>query len=352
MLQWVETEAKRANRNLMLVNGFVLIALLGTLGANWQYCVNFVLGCQPIQTSELSALTSPSQRFRNFVIVHGLKSVSTGYQDIERSVEKSTNRVVSEVVKDEYLLLLLGDKVLLVKAPDGKEVVDFSGELIPTSDAIRREVIAPIAASHPTVADGILPFTLDTTDYRDQGYWGFGLGIPLVIVSLWNCLTSLRRGSEVSIAPIWKQLSIFGNVAQLSQEIQQEQNFPVRKYGRLAVTQSWLIKRGAFSTWVSPVSEVVWTYKKMTKHSVNFIPTGKTYAAILYGRHRQRLEVSMSEKSVNELLADLAGRVPWAVFGYDKGLEQAWTKDTAGFIAAVDSRRQAHAPKADAAAGS
>jgi hypothetical protein len=71
---------------------------------------------------------------------------------------------------------------------------------------------------------------------------------------------------------------------------------------------------------------------------------------IVVGRHRQRTEEQMKEKAVNELLADIAQRVPWALFGFDQNLDKAWRKDPAGVISAVDSRRQQYQSKAVAAA--
>jgi hypothetical protein len=124
----------------------------------------------------------------------------------------------------------------------------------------------------------------------------------------------------------------------------------LRKYGKLQLTSQWMVRRKFFSTWVSPVADVAWVYKKVTKHSVNFIPTGKTYSVIVVGRHRQRTEEQMKEKAVNELLADIAQRVPWALFGFDQNLDKAWRKDPAGVISAVDSRRQQYQSKAVAAA--
>jgi hypothetical protein len=88
----------------------------------------------------------------------------------------------------------------------------------------------------------------------------------------------------------------------------------------------------------------------VTKHSVNFIPTGKTYSVILVGRHRQRIEEQMKEKAVNEMLADLTARVPWILFGFTQDLDKAWQKDPAGVIAAVDLRYEQHKNKATAAA--
>jgi hypothetical protein len=111
-----------------------------------------------------------------------------------------------------------------------------------------------------------------------------------------------------------------------------------------------MVRRKTFSTWVSPVGDLVWVYKKVTKHSVNFIPTGKTYSVVLVGRHRQRIEEQMKEKAVNEMLADLTARVPWAIFGFDQNLDRAWRKDPQSVIAAVDARYQQQNNRSAAAA--
>ncbi|HEV2961977.1 MAG TPA: DUF6709 family protein [Candidatus Angelobacter sp.] len=171
-----------------------------------------------------------------------------------------------------------------------------------------------------------------------RDFWSVLFVSLLFLLALWNCIKGIRRLSELQTTPVWKHLAVYGSVEQLSMEIEQQRLGPKNKYKTLEVTSSWLINRNLFSTWVSPVGDLAWVYKKVTKHSVNFIPTGKSYQIIIYGRHRQRIEVSMSEKKVNELLADFAARVPWAIYGYDKQLDAAWTKDAASVIATVDAR--------------
>jgi hypothetical protein len=116
------------------------------------------------------------------------------------------------------------------------------------------------------------------------------------------------------------------------------------------VTQSWLVRRNTFSTWVSPIEDLAWAYKKVTKHSVNFIPTGKSYAVVLVGRHRQRIEVQMPEKASNALLEFLAARAPWAIYGFNQEINAIWQKDPDGFVAVVDSRRQSAGKAAGASA--
>ncbi|HEY1939715.1 MAG TPA: DUF6709 family protein [Candidatus Angelobacter sp.] len=348
MALWVENEARRANRNLLLVNGVMLAVLILIVAANYRYCANFVLGCQSVSSAELAALTSPEQRWRNFISVSGTKSVSTGYRDVENHMEGS--RVVSTEVKDEYIMLRVGEKLLLVKAEPGKEKLEYSGELVPTTDQVQQDLLRQLSAEEPDLARDVLPFTLNAADYRSNGYIMLLVGLPLLALVLWNCLKAVRRSSEIQTSPVWKQLAVYGNAEQVSQQIEAElQPAMIRKYGKLLIAQQWIVRRKKFSTWVSPIADLVWVYKKVTKHSINFIPTGKTYSVVLVGRHRQRIEEQMKEKAVNEMLADLTARVPWALFGFTQDLEKAWRKDPAGVIAAVDSRSQQQNNKAAAA---
>jgi hypothetical protein len=340
MALWVENEARRANRNMLLVNGGMLTVLILIVAGNYRYCANFVLGSQSISSTEIAAITSPEQRWRNFVSVSGTKSFNTEYRDVVNHMEGS--RVVSTEIKDEYILLRVGEKVLLVKADPRKEKLEYSGELVPTADRVKEDLLRPLAAEDADLARAVLPFTLNAADYRSNGYTMLMIGLPILTLALWNCFKAMRRSAEIQTSPVWKNLAAYGNAEQLSQQIEAElQTAVIRKYGKLQIAQQWMVRRKTFSTWVSPIADLVWVYKKVTKHSVNFIPTGKTYAVVLVGRHRQRIEEQMKEKAVNEMLADLAARVPWILFGFTKDLEKAWQKDPAGVIAAVDSRYQA-----------
>jgi hypothetical protein len=348
MALWVENEARRANRNLLLVNGGMLAVIILIVAANYRYCANFVLGAQSISAPELGVLTSPEQRWRNFVSVTGTKSVNTEYQDVVNHMEGG--RVVSTEIKDEYVLLRVGEKVLLVKAAPGKEKLEYSGELVATTDRVREDLLRPLAAETPGLASDVLPFTLNAADYRSNGYTMLIIGLPVLALAGWNLSKVMRRISEIQTSPVWKNLAVYGNAEQLSQQIEAElQPAMIRKYGKLQMAQQWMVRRKTFSTWVSPIADLVWVYKKVTKHSVNFIPTGKTYSVVLVGRHRQRLEEQMKEKAVNEMLADLTARVPWALFGFTQDLEKAWRKDPGGVIAAVDVRYQQQNNKAAAA---
>lgn len=180
-------------------------------------------------------------------------------------------------------------------------------------------------------------------------YIPVAIGVGVLLLSGWNCFKAMRRYGEIQTTPVWRHAAVYGNVEQTASQIEQELQMGKVKYGKLIVTSSWIVRRSFFSTWVSPVGDLAWVYKKVTKHYTNFIPTGKTYAAIIVDRHRQRIEVSMSQKKTDQLLADLGARAPWAIFGYSKDIAAAWQKDPGGFVATVDSRRQQLAAKSGSA---
>jgi hypothetical protein len=339
MESWAEREVIRANRNLLTVNGLILAALLLVAGAQYRYLFNFFAGPAKIESSELATFTSPGQRTRNFVTVTGSRAARTGYRDIEQRVEKATGRVVSTSVKDEYVLLKAGDRVLLVKAPPGEEKLEYSGELVATAAAVQRDLVEPLAQHEPAFAAKVLPFTLNAADYRNQGIANLVIVLPLLLLTGWNCLKGIRRSGGVKSSPTWRSMAVYGPVEQISSHIEQE-IAGAQQYGRVQLTNSWLIVRSRFKTRACPLDQLAWVYKKVTKHSVNFIPTGKTYSVIICNRRREQITEQMKDTRVDEFMQALLQRAPWPIYGFNQTLAGMWRRSPAEFLAMVDARRQ------------
>ena len=85
--------------------------------------------------------------------------------------------------------------------------------------------------------------------------------------------------------------------------------------------------------------DLIWAYKRVTQHRVNFIPTGKSHNAVMvfYGGSAT---IAGSQKKVDGLLEAAARKAPWAIFGFSKELEQAFNRDTQQFCGAVEMRRR------------
>jgi len=85
--------------------------------------------------------------------------------------------------------------------------------------------------------------------------------------------------------------------------------------------------------------EIIWAYKKRTKHSVNFIPTGSSYSLVLRDARGKLLELSNSEQMVDGYLASLGQQTPWVIFGYDRKLDKLYKKELQSFAQTVSGRR-------------
>src|SRR5437870_3174601 len=129
-----------------------------------------------------------------------------------------------------------------------------------------------------------------------------------------------------------------GDLIGTAVEARREADSPRYRGGGWRVTDKYLIQSAPFAFDLLRLSDLLWAYKKVTKHSVNFIPTGKTYACVLacYGG---TAEVTGREKDVDSLLSFAAERAPWAVFGFTDELSRVFRQKTADFCAAVEQRK-------------
>jgi hypothetical protein len=97
--------------------------------------------------------------------------------------------------------------------------------------------------------------------------------------------------------------------------------------------------------------DLVWVYRKVTTHSVNFIPVGQTSEALLYDRYGFSSKMQASKRKVESLMTHLCQQSPWIIAGYNKDLERLWKSQRGEFVAAVDERRKEFSKTAAASAG-
>ena len=345
---FIERQIRRTNRNLVLVNGILLAGLLAIVALNYRYAINFVRGAKAISTEDLLAIQDPEQRPQFFVQVTGESLVPTGFREVERKDDESNNKVESQTVKYDYKALKVGERWLLVKAPGSSVATEFSGALVKDSESA--DVVGQIEQEEPGLKGMFLPFVLDTVDYRDNGYWALGIGIPILLLVGWNLAKWATRTSDRSAHPIIKKLRAYGEPEMLSIEIENEITQAPTAIGPAVITRSWLFTPFVFGLKMARLADVVWIYKKVTKHSYNFIPTGKTYAALIWSRSGESVEISMKEKKIDELLQAISTRIPWVVAGFDNKIQALWNSDRTALIQAVEERKAKMASAASSSA--
>ena len=145
---------------------------------------------------------------------------------------------------------------------------------------------------------------------------------------------------EPSSHPIAKRIESWGDFIGVAVATERESLSP--RYGGKngwMITDQFLIQSTFFTFDVLRLSDLLWAYKTVTRHSVNFIPTGKTYAAVMicYGGAAR---IESSEKTTEEILGFVAQRAPSAIFGFTKELERYFNKNTSDFCAVVEQRKR------------
>jgi len=331
---FVDRQIQRTNRNLLLGALFLIVAVVAYAVAERRYLYNFFAGPFDIDGPHLISIQQPDSQLRYFVRVKGEESSDTGVQEVERESGGS-----SETVKAKFSILLTARRLLIVKSDPNESGASFEGELSEIPTDVRSNVIAPVLKEHPNASQAFLPFMLDTTSFRTEGYVALGLGIPAFLFACWLIVKVMRRRAAAASHPVVKTVSRYGSLLDISQQIDLEMQGTPLKIGGASITPSWVVLPKRFDLKLCRIPDLIWAYKKVTRHYHNFIPTGKTYAVIMYDRYGQPLQMQAREKKIDEILKVLAERTPWAVFGYSDDLNKMLRTNWAGFVGAVDQRK-------------
>jgi hypothetical protein len=327
---YIAQQIRRCNRNSLGFFAITMLVLVVATAAGWRYLYNFFRGPFPTDPFQLLAVNDPDTLKQYFVTIPADEAVNTGGSEEEDGQTKA-----------RFLAVVVGHRFLLVKAPlnDQKE---FSGELTPISEEVRSKIVAPSEASQEGLQGSFLPVMLNASDsFRSAGYWGLGLGLFFAVIAV--AVLRSNYSSDPANHPITLRLQKMGPGLELAANIDQEMNSgQVLKFGSSAMlTPSWLLSPGTFSLKVLRLQDLVWFYKKVTTHRVNFVPTGKTYSVVLWDRSKTTFLIGMGrkEEAGNALLQELVRRAPWALAGYSADLQKLWVEDAKGVMAAVDERK-------------
>lgn len=336
---------ERCNRNLMIVCVIVILAVLSGGLLSSKYLLNVVLGAKTLDQDTVAfSNRSLADSMRNYVKINADEVYDTG----AAYVRKSKYNV--ETVETKYVLLGIKDKLLLAEIgafspiADGAKNVTLEGELTTIPPNVSEKVLEPLYSEEPAVRSAVLPMILKAKgDFQTPAYIGIGIGAGVLLIAgicLWSALKQSGNPENTSVV---KSLAAYGSPSQVAAQIDYELAGQYEKVGSIYLLPTWIIKNNTFSVEVQHIENIVWMYKKVTKHSVNFIPTGKTYEVVLHNSQGSEVSLNgtfMSEQKTEQMMERIYQRIPWVVAGYDDELISYWNSNKNGFIEDVRARRQ------------
>ena len=334
---FLDRQIRRTNRNLLLVNLLLILTVVGYGWTERRYLYNFFAGPLQVDIQRLEDVKRPDDQLRYFIKVKGEDSSETGVQEIEQETQGGS--VQRETVKAKYSILTLGSRLLIVKSNIAEKGPEFQGELGGLPPDVRSNIVAPLLKEYPNANHVFLPLMLDATDFRTEGYVALAICVPVLLIAAWITRKVHRRRIDITQHPIFRSISKYGALADVAQEFEVELRGNSVKLGRATVTQSWVFLPSTFGLAMCRIPDLIWAYKKVTRHYHNFIPTGKTYDVVMYDRYGVPLQMQARQKKIDAMMTLLLERAHWAVFGYSDDLSNALRTNWGGLVAAVDERR-------------
>jgi hypothetical protein len=320
----------RCRRRVTAWSLVLACALLFAL-AQHRYVGNFVAGPYDFGQTDLDAISDVETAPRYFVRVTGARAIDTGIQEIT-----TRKRGGSRSVSARYYVLVLGDRLLVVKGSEGTPTT-AEGELTAMPENLQRQLFD--TPQMQAIRARFYPYYLDGASFRLPGYIALAAALILVVLVARYAWPAWRHLRDVSSHPLVKRVASWGDPIGTALEARREAGSPRHRGGGWLVTEKYLIQSTVFTFDLLRLSDLLWAYKRVTKHRVNFIPTGKTYAAVL-ACYSGSAEVKGREQKVDSILAFAAARAPWAVFGFSEERHKLFRDKTQEFCSAVEQRKR------------
>jgi hypothetical protein len=333
MENWVINRVQTTARRRVVAWTLALVALLALFGMQDRYFYNFAFGPFEISAEALRAIDSVESFATPFVRVQGEEVIDTGLQQITVRKKRGVER--SREVSANYYALAVGGRLLIVKSKYMAK--NYEGELAPMPSHLAREMF-----SDPEMAarrDAFHPFYLDTDGYRVPGYLGLAALSVFLFFYLRAVLPAWRHLRDPSSAPVATRIASWGNLAMLSARLQRELSSSRQKVGGWTFGESCMVRSSWLQFDVLRYEDLVWAYKQVTKQSFYFIPVGKRVAAVLHFVDGQA-RLQAGERKIDQALASVYERVPWALYGHDDETQKAFDKRRDEIVRGVQRRRQ------------
>jgi len=337
---WIVKRIRATSLRRVIVWTLVLVVGVLVATSDHRYIANFLRGPYALARADLDAIRDVTTTPRYYARVAGERVIDTGIR--QYTIHTQSGVETSREESGAYKALVFGNRYLVVRTA-GDDSSAAEGKLVPLTADLEEQLLD--TKEMRALRSQFYPFYLDSDSFRRPGYVVIGVGIVFLLLFLWQALPAWRAWRDPERHPLAQRIAKWGDPMGVGLAAEHEFDNPLLKAkAGWRLGNTYLIRSTFFTVNLLRLQDVLWGYKKVTKHSVNFIPTGKTYEAIVacYGG---TATIPGKEKKVHELLAFVQQRAPWAMYGWSAELAAAFNKNRQEFARSVEQRRQEWAQK-------
>ncbi len=335
MDSWIVKRIRATSLRCVIVWSLALVAGVLLATSDRRYIANFLRGPYPLAKVDLDSIRDVTLTPRYYARVAGDRVIDTGIR--QYTIHTQSGVETSREESGAYNAFAIGNRFLVVRTI-GNESRIAEGKLVPWPDDLESQLFD--SKEMRSLRSSFYPFYRDSDSFRRPGWVVIGVGVLFLVLFTWQALPAWRAWRDPERHPVAQRIAQWGDPTSVALAVEQEFGHPLlqAKHGwRLG--NKYFMRSTFFTFNVLRFQDVLWGYKKVTKHSVNFIPTGKTYEAIVacYGG---TATIPGKERKVHELLAFVQERAPWAMYGYSSELASLFAKQRQLFARSVEQRRQ------------
>ena len=335
MTTWIEQSARKKSMGQVVLFLVVTGIVVWIFACNSAYWKVFFHGPPPAAAADLNLAESEVNGMEliasPYITITGERVLNTDVQEI------TTYEGVIKNVSAGYYALKVGNRILIVKSKKEPSAT-VAGELGFMPPDVKSSLF-PEGTDAADVAM-VYPLLLDT-NYKESGWAGAFWALLAEGLFGFFAWRSWRRLSGAVDHPAATRARGWGDLAVTSAEVERELETAVKaKASCWKVTQNYAIKQAVLSFDLFRLENLVWAYKKATKRRMyGIIPLGTIFAAELRFTDG-KAEISGKQKNVDELLALVTERSPWAVKGYSDELVKFYNSSRNSFEAEVAARKK------------
>lgn len=333
---WIATRIRATSRRRVIT--WTLALILGVVVAtnDHRYIANFVGGPYPLARADLDSIRDVTATPHYYARVRGERVIDTGIR--EYTVRTQSGVETSREVSGAYNAFAIGNHYLVVKTGAADAAPSAEGTLVPWSAELENQLFD--TKEMRSLRSNFYPFYLDSDSFRQPGYVALVVGILFLALFLWQVVPAWRAWRDPERHPLAQRVARWGDPMGIGLEAEHEfANSLMRGRSGWRFGNKFLMRSTFFTFNVVRLRDVLWGYKKVTKHSVNFIPTGKTYEAVI-AYAGGMAHIRGSEKKVHDMLTFVQQRAPWAMYGFSDELSATYHKRPLDFVRSVEQRRQ------------
>jgi hypothetical protein len=341
MESWISQRIRAVSLRRLIAWNLALVAGVLLATSDHRYIINFMRGPYPLARADLDSIQDIETTPRYYARVAGDKVLDTGIR--QYTVHTRAGVETSREESGAYHALVVGNRFLVVRTA-GYESNVAEGRLAPWPSELDGQLFD--SKEMESLRANFYPFYMEAGSFRRPGYVVIAIAILFLLLFAWQVVPALRALRDPEQHKLARRIAAWGDPLAVAVEAEREFNHSMLRSGGWRLGEKYLVHSRFFTFDVLRLQDLLWGYKKITKHSVNFIPTGKSYEAILAcAGGGGTATISGKEKKVDEILSFASKRVPWAIFGFSQELQGAFTKQQQEFATTVEERRREWAQK-------